>query len=102
MKVIVFTEKDFSCVKLWFSRAFPNMDRDVNKLVVGVRADAVDPVVSAADAEVEVEAVVSAANAGTPDDITVQDIDALSKIEAFYHATEDERENNNTSFGEGR
>ena len=24
MKVIVLTEKDFSCVKLWFSRAFPD------------------------------------------------------------------------------
>ena len=85
MKVIVFTEKDFSCVKLWFSRAFPNMDRDVNKLVVGVRADAVDP-------------VVSAANAGTPDDMTMQDMDALSKIEAFYHASETNDPDNNTSF----
>ena len=26
MKVIVLTEKDFSCVKLWFSRAFPDGD----------------------------------------------------------------------------
>ena len=26
MKVIVLTEKDFLCVKLWFSRAFPDGD----------------------------------------------------------------------------
>ena len=83
MKVIVFTEKDFSCVNLWFSRAFPNMSRNINKIVCKYNADGV---------------IVSAANAATPDDMTVQDIDALSKIEAFYNASETNDPDNNTSF----
>ena len=83
MKVIVFTEKDFSCVNLWFSRAFPNMSRDINKIVCKYNADGV---------------IVSAANAAAPDDVTMQDIDALSKIEAFYHASETNDPDNNTSF----
>ena len=69
MKVITFTDMDWSCVRLWFSRAFPN--------VVGVRA-----------------------NADTDDviDAKWEDIDALSKIEAFYHASETNDPDNNTSF----
>ena len=75
MKVITFTDADWSCVRLWFSRAFPN--------VVGIRANGV---------------IVSAANAAPPDDMTVQDIDALSKIEAFYHASEDADPDNHAEF----
>ena len=69
MKVITFTDVDWSCVRLWFSRAFPN--------VVGVRA-----------------------NTATSDvtDPKWEDIDALSKIEAFYHASETNDPDNNTSF----
>ena len=69
MKVITFTDVDWSCVRLWFSRAFPN--------VAGVRA-----------------------NADTADvtDPKWEDIDALSKIEAFYHASETNDPDNNTSF----
>ena len=74
MKVITFTDVDWSCVRLWFSRAFPN--------VVGIRANGI---------------VVGAANADKSD-ITMQDIDTLSKIEAFYHASETNDPDNNTSF----
>ena len=89
MKIITFTDVDWSCVRLWFSRAFPN--------VVGVRANA--DTADVTDAK-WVATVVSAANAGTPDDMTMQDIDALSKIEAFYHASETNDPDNNTSFKE--
>ena len=69
MKVITFTDVDWSCDRLWFSRAFPN--------VAGGRA-----------------------NADTEDVIDAKwvDIDALSKIEAFYHASETNDPDNNTSF----
>ena len=69
MKIITFTDVDWSCVRLWFSRAFPND--------AGVRA-----------------------NADTADvtDAKWEDIDALSKIEAFYHASETNDPDNNTSF----
>ena len=91
MKIITFTDVDWSCVRLWFSRAFPN--------VVGVRAnaDTVDVTEKPITAK-WVTTVVSAANAGTPDDMTMQDMDALSKIEAFYHASETNDPDNNTSF----
>lgn len=84
MKVIVFTEKDFSCVKLWFSRAFPN--------AVGMPWPA---------SKESVRTMVSKVNAADLDDITFEDIDALSKIEAFYHASETNDPDNNTSFREG-
>ena len=87
MEVITFTDVDWSCVRLWFSRAFPN--------VVGVRANA--DTVDVTDAK-WVATVVSAANAGTPDDMTMQDIDALSKIEAFYQASEDADPDNHAEF----
>ena len=69
MKIITFTDVDWSCVRLWFSRAFPN--------VAGVRA-----------------------NADTDDviDAKWEDIDALSKIEAFYHASEDADPDNHAEF----
>ena len=37
-------------------------------------------------------------NAGDVDDLTFEDIDALNKIEAFYHASETNDPDNNTSF----
>ena len=77
MKIITFTDADWSCVRLWFSRAFPN--------VVGIRANGV---------------IVGAADAVTATDMTAEDIDALSKIEAFYHASETNDPDNNTSFKE--
>ena len=77
MKIITFTDVDWSCVRLWFSRAFPN--------VAGVRANA-DTVTTNANADTDVT------------DAKWEDIDALSKIEAFYHASETNDPDNNTSF----
>ena len=75
MKIITFTDVDWSCVRLWFSRAFPNM--------AGVRANAdtadITDIADITDAKWE-------------------DIDALSKIEALYHASEDADPDNHAEF----
>ena len=75
MKIIAFTDKDWSCVNLWFSRAFPY-----------------------STSKKSAETMVSKVNAGDVDDLTFEDVDALSKIEAFYHASETNDPDNNTSF----
>ena len=91
MRVFTFKDVDWSCVRLWYSRAYTN--------VVGVRANADTVEVTEKRITAKwVATVVSAANAGTPDDMTMQDMDALSKIEAFYHASETNDPDNNTSF----
>ena len=83
MKIIAFTDKNWSCVKLWFSRAFPNS--------LGIPYPT---------SKKSAEIMVSKVNAGDVDDLTFEDIDTLSKIEAFYHASETNDPDNNTSFKE--
>lgn len=67
--VITFTEKDWSRVNLWFSRAFPN-------------ADGHDPF---------------RRNKGNCL-ATEEDVDTLAKIECFYQASEDADPANHATF----
>ena len=70
MKVVItFTEKDWSRVNLWFSRAFPN-------------ADGHDPFRR------------NKGNCLAPE----EDVDTLAKIECFYQASEDADPANHVEF----